>query len=170
MNDIVVTSDGFLKHGGLQFRCALGKGGVKPEADKREGDGATPLGRYVLRQIYYRADRMAAPQTRLPVQALTPQDGWCDDPADPAYNRHVLLPYAASHEKLWRDDHVYDVIVVLGHNDDPPVPGMGSAIFLHLARPDYSSTEGCVALALSDLLALLAVLPTNAAMQIISAD
>jgi L,D-peptidoglycan transpeptidase YkuD (ErfK/YbiS/YcfS/YnhG family) len=170
MNDIVVTSDGFLKHGGLHFRCALGKGGVKPEADKREGDGATPLGRYVLRQVYYRADRLAAPQTRLPVQALTTKDGWCDDPADLAYNRHVLLPYAAGHEKLWREDHVYDVIVVLGHNDDPPVPGMGSAIFLHLARPDYSGTEGCVALALPDLLALLAVLPPNAAMQIISAD
>lgn len=170
MNDIVVTSDGFLKHGGLNFRCALGKNGVKAEADKREGDGATPLGRYALRQVYYRADRMAVPQTRLPVQSLTPQDGWCDDPADPAYNRHILLPYAAGHEKLWRDDHVYDVIVVLGHNDDPPVPGMGSAIFLHLARPDYSGTEGCVALALSDLLALLAVLPPNAAMQIISVN
>lgn len=170
MSDIIVTSDGFLKHGGLRFRCALGKGGVKPEADKREGDGATPLGRYPLRQVYYRADRLAVPEARLPIRPLTQQDGWCDDPAEPAYNRHVLLPYAASHEKLWREDHVYDVIVVLGHNDDPPVPGMGSAIFLHLARPDYSGTEGCVALALPDLLALLAVLPPNAAMQIISAD
>ncbi|WP_300296972.1 L,D-transpeptidase family protein [Ferrovibrio sp.] len=170
MSDIIVTSDGFLRYGGLRFRCALGKGGMKPEADKREGDGATPLGRYALRQVYYRADRLAVPETRLPIQPLTRQDGWCDDPAETAYNRHVLLPYAASHEKLWREDHVYDVIVVLGHNDDPPVPGMGSAIFLHLARPDYSGTEGCVALALPDLLALLAVLPPNAAMQIISAD
>ncbi|MFN4311957.1 MAG: L,D-transpeptidase [Ferrovibrio sp.] len=169
MSDIIVTSNGILRHGGLRFRCALGKGGCKPEADKREGDGATPLGRYALRQVYYRVDRLAAPDTRLPLQALTPQDGWCDDPGDPAYNRHVVLPFAASHEKLWREDSVYDVIVVLGHNDDPPVPGMGSAIFLHVARADYSGTEGCVALALSDLLALLAVLPPNAAMQIVSA-
>lgn len=158
MNDIVVTSGGVLSFGGLRFRCALGKGGVRPEAEKREGDGATPLGRYPLRQVFFRADRLAAPQTRLPLQVLTPQDGWCDDPLDPAYNRFVTLPYGASHEKLWRDDAVYDLIVVLGHNDDPPIPGLGSAIFMHVARPDYSGTEGCVALALPDLLALLAVL------------
>lgn len=158
MNDIVVTSGGILSFGGLRFRSALGKGGVRPEAEKREGDGATPLGRYPLRQVFYRPDRLAAPQTRLPLQALTPQDGWCDDPLDPAYNRFVTLPYGASHEKLWREDAVYDLIVVLGHNDDPPVPGLGSAIFMHVARPDYSGTEGCVALALPDLLALLAVL------------
>lgn len=169
MSDIVVTSDGILIYGGLRFRCALGKGGVKPEADKREGDGATPLGRYPIRQLLYRPDRIDAPQTRLPLQALTPQDGLCDDPADPAYNRPVPLPYAASHETLWRADHVYDVIGVLGHNDDPPVPGLGSAIFLHVARPDYGGTEGCVALALPDLLALLAVLPASAAMRIIEA-
>lgn len=158
MNDIIVTSDGRLSFGGLQFRCALGKGGVRPEAEKREGDGATPLGRYPLRRVFYRADRLDAPQTRLPLQALTPQDGWCDDPLDSAYNRFVTLPYAGGHEKLWREDAVYDVIVVLGHNDDPPVPGLGSAIFLHVARPDYSGTEGCVALALPDVLQLLAVL------------
>lgn len=158
MNDIIVTSDGRLSFGGLQFRCALGKGGARPEAEKREGDGATPLGRYPLRRVFYRADRLAAPRTRLPLQTLTPQDGWCDDPLDPAYNRFVRLPYAAGHEKLWREDAIYDVIVVLGHNDDPPVPGLGSAIFLHVARPDYSGTEGCVALALPDLLELLAVL------------
>lgn len=158
MNDIVVTSGGILSFGGLRFRCALGKGGVRSEAEKREGDGATPLGRYPLRQVFYRPDRLAAPQTRLPLQALTPQDGWCDDPLDPAYNRFVTLPYGASHEKLWREDAVYDLIVVLGHNDDPPVPGLGSAIFMHVARPDYSGTEGCIALALPDLLALLGVL------------
>jgi L,D-peptidoglycan transpeptidase YkuD (ErfK/YbiS/YcfS/YnhG family) len=158
MNDIIVTPDGTVSLGGLRFRCALGKGGVLPEADKREGDGATPLGRYPLRQVFYRPDRIAPPQTRLPVQALTSRDGWCDDPLDPAYNRFVTLPHGASHEKLWRDDAVYDVIVVLGHNDDPPVPGLGSAIFMHVARPDYSGTEGCIALALPDLLELLAVL------------
>lgn len=170
MSDIIVRSDGLLTFGGLRFRCALGKGGAKPEADKREGDGATPLGRYALRQVWYRPDRLAPPQTRLPLRALMPQDGWCDDPADPAYNRHVPLPYAASHERLWRDDPLYDVIVVLGHNDDPPVPGLGSAIFLHVARPDYGGTEGCVALALPDLLALLAVVPAQTAMLIVSAD
>jgi|SRR5690606_21371197 len=171
MSDIIATSDGWLRHGARIYRCALGKGGCKPEADKREGDGATPLGRYPLRQLLYRADRLpAAPQTRLPGRALMPEDGWCDDPADPAYNRHVRLPYAASHEKLWRDDPVYDVIVVLGHNDDPPIPGMGSAIFLHVARPDYSGTEGCVAMALPDLLDLLASWRPGDALQIARGD
>lgn len=169
MSDIIASSDGWLRHGGRTYRCALGKGGCKPEADKREGDGATPVGRYPLRQVLYRPDRLVAPpQTRLPSRALGPEDGWCDDPADPAYNRPVLLPYAASHEKLWRDDHIYDVIVTLGHNDDPPIPGMGSAIFLHVARPGYAGTEGCVALALSDLLELLAAWRPGEALQIVS--
>lgn len=168
MNDVVVTSDGLLTYGGLRFRCALGKNGVRAEADKREGDGATPLGRYPIRQLLYRPDRVAAPAARLPLQALTPQDGWCDDPGNAAYNRFVTLPFAASHEILWREDHVYDVIAVLGHNDDPPVPGLGSAIFLHVARPDYSGTEGCVALALPDLLTLLSSLPAKAALRIVS--
>ena len=122
---------------------------------KREGDGKSPLGVWPMRQVFYRPDRVVKPETQLPVVALSPDDGWCDDPADPAYNTHVKLPWPTSHEKLWRDDHVYDLIVVLGHNDDPVVPGMGSAIFMHLAREDYSGTEGCVALGLDDLLEVL---------------
>ena len=152
--DIIVTGDGHLGFGGARWRCALGRGGIV--AGKREGDGGTPVGRFPLRRLLYRPDRVAAPETRLPVRALTPTDGWCDDPGDPAYNRPVTLPFAASHETMWREDNIYDVVVVLGHNDDPPVAGRGSAIFLHVARPDYRPTEGCVALALDDLLAVLA--------------
>ncbi len=139
--------------GARRWRCAIGPAGVS--ADKREGDGATPVGGFALRRVLYRPDRLARPETGLPVTALRPEDGWCDDPDDAAYNRPVRLPYAASHERLWRDDGIYDVIVVLGHNDDPPVPGRGSAIFLHVARPDYGPTAGCVALALADLLTVL---------------
>lgn len=138
------------------FRCALGRGGVRPAADKREGDGASPLGSWPLRRLLYRADRGGPPDTALPAQPIGPDDGWCDAPGDPAYNRPVRLPYPASAEHLWLEDHVYDLIVVLGHNDDPPVSGMGSAIFLHLARPDYAPTAGCVALARPDLEAVLA--------------
>ena len=134
---------------GRVWRCAVGPGGVS--SNKREGDGATPAGGFALRRVLYRPDRLARPETGLPVTALRPEDGWCDDPDDAAYNRPVRLPYAASHERLWRDDGIYDVIVVLGHNDDPPVPGRGSAVFLHVARPDYGPTAGCVALALPDL-------------------
>lgn len=170
MSIITVTSDGRLRFGGLDFRCALGRSGCRPEADKREGDGATPFGLYPLRQVFYRPDRLpAAPQTRLPCVALTPADGWCDDPADAAYNRQVVLPHAGRHERLWRDDGIYDVIVVPGHNDDPPIPGLGSAIFLHVARPDYSPTEGCVALALPDLLALLTLVTPRTMLQVLPA-
>ena len=124
--------------------------------DKREGDGATPVGRFALRRLLYRRDRLpAAPATALPAAVIGRDDGWCDDPGDPAYNRPVRLPYPASHERLWREDGLYDLVVVLGHNDDPPVPGLGSAVFLHVARPDYGPTEGCVALARDDLLVLL---------------
>lgn len=135
------------------MRCALGWGGVSVQ--KREGDGATPAGAFVMRRVLYRPDREPPPQTRLPCLAIKPSDGWCDAPGDPAYNRPVHLPYPASAEELWRADHVYDLIVVLGYNDDPVVPGQGSAIFLHLATPDYGATAGCVALAHADLLAVL---------------
>ncbi len=160
MSDIIVTPDadglaGWLEHGGIRMRCALGKGGCKPASEKREGDGATPLGRWPLRLVFIRQDRVAPPRSALPLVPLDSAMGWCDDPADPAYNRPVRLPFAAGHEKLWREDHVYDLIVVLGHNDDPPVPGLGSAIFLHVARDGYVPTEGCVALRRDDLIALL---------------
>ncbi len=141
------------RFGSHVWRCAVGRGGVR--RDKREGDGATPAGCWPLRRVLYRADRLATPQSRLPLSTIGPQDAWCDDPSDPDYNRQVTLPFAGRHERLWREDEVYDVVAVLGHNDDPPLPGAGSAIFLHVARPDFAPTEGCVALALTDLLMLL---------------
>lgn len=151
---ITVTAPGLLGCAGRTYRCALGRGGIV--LDKSEGDGGTPAGAYPLRRVLYRADRLDRPDTALPTAKIAADQGWCDDPAHPEYNRQVGLPFPASHEKLWRDDAVYDLIVILGHNDDPPVPGKGSAIFMHVARPDYGPTEGCVALALTDLLAVLA--------------
>ena len=142
--------------GGRTVPCSLGRAGVR--ADKREGDGATPAGRFAVRSVLYRPDRLARPRTGLPVAALSPVDGWCDDPGSPAYNRRVVLPFAAGHEALWRADGLYDLIVVIGHNDDPPVPGRGSAVFVHCRRVDGGPTAGCVALAPSDLLDLLAVM------------
>jgi L,D-peptidoglycan transpeptidase YkuD (ErfK/YbiS/YcfS/YnhG family) len=156
MTRFIVTPDGQFQIGETVFRAALGKGGVKPEADKIEGDGATPLGEYTLRRVLYRTDRGAAPVTALPVRPMRADDGWCDDPADAAYNRPVRLPYPASAEEMNRKDELYDIVVVLSHNDDPPVPGKGSAVFLHCAKPDYSPTLGCVALARADLEYVLA--------------
>lgn len=162
-------SDGRFDLAGRITRCALGKGGVVEAAGKREGDGCSPLGIWTIRRILFRPDKGPRPDTALPTKALERDDGWCDAPMDPAYNRPVKLPHVASAEKMWRDDEVYDLVGVLAHNDDPPVSGMGSAIFLHLARPDYAPTEGCVALARDDMLAVLAMAKLGDAVAIVRA-
>ena len=154
--DFIVTQDGWITWRGGRARCALGRAGVVLQADKREGDGATPGGIFPLKSVLYRPDRGESPQTALACRALMPDDGWCEDPTDPSYNCMVKLPSGATADRLWRDDHLYDVIVVIGHNDDPVRPGMGSAIFLHLARPDYSPTAGCVAVSREDMKRILA--------------
>ena len=151
--EILTRSSGVLSWRDRSVRCALGCGGVS--ADKREGDGATPIGVFPLRRVIYRADRVETPATRLPVSSMTRLDGWCDDPADPHYNQMIRLPWEARHELLWRDDRIYDVLVVVGHNDEPVEPGRGSAIFLHVATSDFAPTQGCVAISLVHLLALL---------------
>jgi L,D-peptidoglycan transpeptidase YkuD (ErfK/YbiS/YcfS/YnhG family) len=151
--DLVVTGDGTARWGRRTLRCALGRAGIA--ADKREGDGATPVGAFPFRRILYRPDRVPAPRCVLPAAPIAPEDGWCDDPGDPAYNRPVRLPCPAGHERLWRADGLYDLIAVLGHNDDPVVPGAGSAVFLHVAAPGSRPTAGCVALRLVDLTPVL---------------
>lgn len=155
MSLVRVSSDGVLRLDGRVMRCALGRGGVR--TDKREGDGATPAGDWPMHSLFYRPDRLDLPETSLPTRPITERDGWCDDPSHKDYNRLVALPFAASHERLWRDDRLYDGLIVLGYNTDPPVPGLGSAIFLHIARADYGPTEGCVALAPPDFRDLVAV-------------
>jgi L,D-peptidoglycan transpeptidase YkuD (ErfK/YbiS/YcfS/YnhG family) len=152
-----VLADGWLALQGVgAFRCALGRGGVRDAREKREGDGATPAGLLPLRRVLWRADRVAKPRCAVPAEPIAPEDGWCDDPAHPDYNRRVRLPHPARCERLWREDAAYDILGVLGWNDAPVERGRGSAIFLHLARPDYAPTEGCVALAERDLRAVLA--------------
>ena len=150
----LVRRDGVLLVAGQTFRVALGRGGVR--ADKQEGDGATPAGVLALRRVFYRADCGPPPECAVPIEPLAPDDGWCDDPGHADYNRMVRLPHDGRCEALWRTDRVYDVVGVLGWNDAPVVRGRGSAIFLHVARADFSPTEGCVALALADLRRVLA--------------
>lgn len=152
--NVVVTPGAMVDWGEGARRAAVGRGGIGEK--RREGDGITPLGTYPLRRLYWRADRIEWLVTGLPVKAIARDDGWCDAPGDPNYNRLVKRPYAASSETLWREDGLYDLVVTIGFNDDPVVDGAGSAIFLHVARPDYGPTEGCIALAKDDLIALLA--------------
>jgi len=155
---------GTLRYKSFAFPCVLGRNGIR--ADKSEGDGATPVGRFALKRVLYRGDRLIPPTTRLPIAPLQRDDGWCDAPSDPNYNRPVKLPYNASAETMWRDDALYDVVVVLGHNDDPVVPGAGSAIFLHIAPPDGTPTAGCIGLSKEDLLAVLRALPGATSIEI----
>ena len=140
---------GYLVFGPFRVPCALGRGGIK--ALKREGDMATSRGRFRLRSVLYNSARGPRPVTTLALRPLRRTDGWCDSPSDRNYNRPVSLPYPGSTERLWRNDGVYDVIIVLGYNDVPRVRNRGSAIFMHLARPGFPPTEGCVALRGADL-------------------
>ena len=142
-------------------RVALGKGGLA--ALKREGDGATPYGRFPIRQALYRADRMKRPRTPFPVRAIRADDCWCEDPTDRNYNRLVRLSPRSRADRLTRDDHLYDLVLVLGYNDRPRVRGRGSAIFVHLARPGYAPTAGCIALSRHDFSMLLAELRRGSA-------
>lgn len=145
-----------LRAGGKQYPCVLGRTGVT--RNKAEGDGKTPIGTFPLRQLLYRADRLEKPQTGLPVEVLTPDTGWCEDPADPEYNKKVTLPRAGAIDNMTRDDHLYDLCIVVGYNDAPPVAGKGSAIFIHLARGEGKPTAGCIGLNKKDLLEVLKLL------------
>jgi L,D-peptidoglycan transpeptidase YkuD (ErfK/YbiS/YcfS/YnhG family) len=148
------SPSGAFRFQGETFRASCGRGGISSQ--KQEGDGATPAGLLPLRRVLYRADRLGKPKAAVPLEPIAPNDGWCDDPTAAAYNTAITLPNDAHHEELWRRDAVYDVIGVLGWNDGPIQRNRGSAIFLHVARPDYAPTEGCIALALFDLLRVLA--------------
>ena len=138
--------------------CAFGRAGLVTAADKREGDQASPIGTWPVRRMFHRTDRINAPCGAVRADPIAADDGWCDAPGHPAYNRLVRLPFKASHETLRREDGLYDLIVVLGHNDDPPAPGLGSAIFLHCALPDATDglrpTAGCVAIPRDPLIRL----------------
>lgn len=170
MNDLrVIGTSGRAQWQDKAFRCAIGRGGLATAAEKIEGDGKTPIGRWPLRRVFYRADRVAAPVTPVPLSALQPNDGWCDAPDDLHYNQFVQHPYPASAERLWLDDGVYDIIVVLGWNDAPVVRGKGSAIFLHCAQPDFSPTAGCVALTKDDLLLFLTEAKPESGIAVLSA-
>ena len=154
--DSAETSRGWAALGAKRWRCTVGEGGIRE--DKVEGDAATPAGEYPLRRVYFRNDRLVLPKVRLPARPISEHDGWCDDPRSPTYNRLVHVPNDWSAEKMWREDGLYDLVVVVGYNDDPPEGEWGSAIFLHVAREDYAPTKGCVAFSQADLMELVAMI------------
>lgn len=146
---------GVIRIGMGALPCALGKGGVK--AQKREGDGATPRGALRVLRLYRRPDRPMVNAT-IPVRIISRGTGWCDDITSSRYNQPVTLPCDKHHEKLWREDHVYDLVIDTNYNRRPAIKGRGSAIFIHLARPNFTPTEGCIALNRRDLARLIAMI------------
>ena len=139
--------------GSLAIPCALGHAGIRYA--KREGDGATPAGRWSLLELLYRADRMGRPLTRLPLRPIRASDGWCDAAGNRNYNRRIRMPYPASYEELARNDALYDIVVVLSYNLKPRIQGRGSAVFFHLLQNPGTPTAGCVAIAKKDMLKIL---------------
>lgn len=178
MSDTIRVDSAFVDTGALtvtlgdwQVPCSIGRSGACPANAKHEGDGCTPLGRWPIRAVLFRPDRAAPPAGfALPWRWTQAGDGWSDDAADPAYNRPVRLPHPFSAETLQRADMLYDVVIVLGHNDAPPVAGAGSAIFFHLwneAKPEGErATEGCVAIARADMAVLLPMLRAGMVVEI----
>jgi L,D-peptidoglycan transpeptidase YkuD (ErfK/YbiS/YcfS/YnhG family) len=171
-NVLIVQADsadaslGWATLGKRRWRCTVGAGGIRE--DKVEGDSATPVGEFPLRRIYYRNDLVVLPKVALPARPIGEHDGWCDDPRSPTYNRLVNIPNEWSAEKMWREDGLYDLVVVVGYNDDPPEGEWGSAIFLHIARDDYAGTQGCVAFSRDDLLELLPLLTRDTRLRVLS--
>lgn len=147
---------GLLAAAGTVFPCALGRGGIT--AFKREGDGGTPMGAMKLLWGYRRPGRGFPPPTPLSIMPAAPSLGWCDAPGDRNYNRPVRLPYPASCETMQRADRLYDVVLVLDWNMRPAIRGRGSAIFLHIAKPGYLPTEGCIAISPAAMRRLLPLL------------
>lgn len=147
-----------------RFACTYGRHGF---ADvKQEADGKTPIGVFPFRRVFYRADRIEMPRTALPLDAIAQDCGWCDDPKSEQYNRYIKKPFAGSHEDLWLDRPIYDLIIVVGHNDDPPTAGQGSAIFIHLSSPDNGPTQGCIGLQKEALLQVLAECSTSSRLMV----
>ena len=155
---------GHMQIGSLTLPCALGPGGIR--AIKREGDGVTPRGTFKITAALWRADRLPRPRTGLPTRPITPRLGWCDGPGHRSYNRPVQLPFAASHESLWREDAVYDVVLILDYNQRPRRQNGGSAIFFHLAKPGFAATAGCIAIDRRAMMRLLARLSRHTSITI----
>lgn len=160
------TSARTIQFGEKTYPCRIGRKGTVACVKGREGDEKTPLGKYNFRFGLYRADRLPKPRSPLTFRPLREDDGWCDASSDAAYNRFIRLPYAATHEKLWREDGAYDVVLVMGHNDSPPEAGLGSAVFIHVAQYDDRQTLGCVALAPEVMARILPHLKTGSVVSI----
>jgi L,D-peptidoglycan transpeptidase YkuD (ErfK/YbiS/YcfS/YnhG family) len=156
---IIINKSKYLKYKDLKFKCALGKAGIRKK--KKEGDNITPKGIYKIIKIYYRDDRIKKISSKFKLIKITKNMGWCDDPKSKKYNQLIKLPNRYSHEKFFKNDNSYDLIVILNYNINPIIKNKGSAIFIHIAKKKYKSTAGCIGLKKNDLLKLIKIIDTN---------
>jgi L,D-peptidoglycan transpeptidase YkuD (ErfK/YbiS/YcfS/YnhG family) len=161
---IIVKKSGHLKYKNLQFRCALGSAGVKKKT--KEGDNITPKGIFKIIKIYYRPDKIKKITTLIKTIKIKKNMGWCDDPRSRFYNKQIKLPSKLGHEKLYRSDNLYDLIAVLNYNTKPIIKNKGSAIFIHIAKKNFSKTKGCIAVKKEDLIYLLSQIKRNSQVKI----
>ena len=161
---IIVKKSGYLKYKNLKFRCALGKAGVKKKT--MEGDNITPKGIFKIIEIYYRPDKIKKIKTLIKKIKIKKNMGWCDDPNSRFYNKLINLPNKYSHEKLYRNDSLYDLIVVLSYNTNPIKKNKGSAIFMHIAKNSYKKTKGCIALKKEHLIKIISKIEKNTKIRI----
>jgi L,D-peptidoglycan transpeptidase YkuD (ErfK/YbiS/YcfS/YnhG family) len=150
---IIINKSGYLKFKNLKFKCALGKAGVGNK--KIEGDNITPKGTFGIVKIYYRSDRIKKIYSRIKLFKINNKMGWCDDPNSKKYNQLIKLPSKYTHEKLYRQDNLYDLVIVLNYNMIPIIKNKGSAIFIHVAKENYKKTAGCIALKKKHLVKLI---------------
>jgi L,D-peptidoglycan transpeptidase YkuD (ErfK/YbiS/YcfS/YnhG family) len=161
---IIVKESGYLKYKRLKFRCALGKAGISKKII--EGDNITPKGIFKIIKIYYRPDKIKKITTLIKTIKIKKNMGWCDDPRSRFYNKQIKLPSKLSHEKLYRSDNLYDLIAVLNYNTKPIIKNKGSAIFIHIAKKNFSKTKGCIAVKKEDLIYLLSKIKRNSQVKI----
>ena len=161
---IIINKSGFIRYKNLKFRCTLGKAGVGKK--KIEGDNITPIGVYKILNVYYRKDRIKNLNTKLKINRITKNMGWCDDPKSKKYNQLIRIPFNYSYEKLYKKDSIYDLIAVLDYNKNPTVKNKGSAIFMHLTRNYQKKTAGCIGLKKKNLLKLLSLIKINTKIKI----
>jgi len=161
---IIVKKSGYLKYKNFKFQCALGESGIKEKI--KEGDNVTPKGIFKITRIYYRPDKIKKIISPINIIKIKKNMGWCDDPTSNSYNKEIKLPTKFGYEKLYRKDHIYDLIAVISYNVNPVIKGKGSAIFLHIAKKNFSPTQGCIALKKKDLLFLLSKISKNTKIRI----